>query len=256
VATLLETFKSLPVGLKDVLAETDSPLLASLAALDIANNEAQVERLSAEQIVACLEAAGVAVSKVSVARAFARAGGKVSATRDDSGEQFYKLMTKGKREVEKILGGELLAVVRIEAGQPRTARIRLAEVLSRVKGSVRICDPYYGLRSLDSLDHVPKNCDIKFLTAKTNESPTKLHAAIKDLQKERPTCEFRLAGAGHGIHDRYVLTDDSLLLLGHGLKDIGGKESFIVRLDKELAPDLLKELGASFDTRWQAATPV
>ena len=27
----------------------------------------------------------------------------------------------------------------------------------------------------------------------------------------------------HDLHDRYVLTEDSLLLVGHGLKDIGEK---------------------------------
>jgi hypothetical protein len=231
-------------------------MLAAFAAMDIANSEAQRERMTAEEIVACLEAAGVAFSKVSVARSLNRAGAKVSVTKDANGESLYKLMTKGKRDVEAILGGELLSVVRIEAGQPRTARIRLAEVLSRIKGGVRICDPYYGLRSLDSLDHIPKTSPIKFLTSKTNEAPAKLSAAIKDLQKERPNCDFRLAAAGHGIHDRYVLTDDFLLLLGHGLKDIGGKESFIVRLEKDLAPDLLKDVAASFDARWHGATVV
>jgi hypothetical protein len=256
MGTLLQTFASLPAGLKEVLAETDSPMLAAFAALDIANNEAQLDRLTCEEIVACLEAAGVAFSKVSIARSLNRAGNKVSVTTNGNGDPTYKLMTKGKRDVEDILGGELLSVVRIEAGQPRTARIRLAEVIARIKGTVRICDPFYGLRSLDSLDHVPKQSPIRFLTSKTNESPTKLNAAIKDLQKERPNCEFKLAGTGHGIHDRYVLTDDFLLLLGHGLKDIGGKESFIVRLDKDLAPDLLKEIGQSFDARWQAGSPL
>src|SRR5439155_22628892 len=138
------------------------------------------DRLTAEHIVACLEAAGVAVRKTSVYNALARAGGRVSTSKSDAGETQYKIMTKGKLEVEDLLGGELMSVVRIEGGSPRTARITLGEMLSGLSGSVKICDPYYGARTLDSLDHVPEACSVRFLTGKTNEATTKIHSAMRD----------------------------------------------------------------------------
>jgi hypothetical protein len=236
---LLETFASLGQGAKDALADADSPLLLSLAALNIAATEAGVERLSAEHIVACLEAAGVAIRKTSVSRALARAGGRVSTTKNEDLETLYRLMTKGRKEIENLLGGELMSVVRIEGGQPRTARRRLGDMLAELKGTVRICDPYYGVRTLDSLDHVPKGCGVRFLTSKTSESARKIQGAIRDFIKERPNTEFRIAANPADLHDRYLLTGDSLLILGHGLKDIGGKESFMIRLERSLAPDLL-----------------
>src|SRR3954467_7713193 len=97
--SLLQVFAALPAPIKDALAEISSPLLAGLTALDIANNELQVERMSCEEIVACLEAAGVAFPKLSMARALARAHPKVSVSRNVDGEPTYKLMTKGKRDV-------------------------------------------------------------------------------------------------------------------------------------------------------------
>lgn len=126
-------------------------------------------------------------------------------------------------------------------------------MLSNLKGIIRICDPYYGVRTLDTLDHLPKTCSIRFLTANTNDSKRKIQGALRDFIKERPTCEFRLAANSRDIHDRYIVTTDGLFLLGHGIKDIGGKESFVIRLEKGLAPDLLKEVRSRFDDRWKVA---
>jgi hypothetical protein len=47
-----------------------------------------------------------------------------------------------------------------------------------------------------------------------------------------------------------------MLILGHGLKDIGGKESFIIRLGRDLVPDLLNEVRKVFDARWKIAKSI
>jgi hypothetical protein len=254
--SLLETFGSLDSQIKQALAAENSPLILALAALEIALTEAGTQCLTAEHIVACLEAAGVAVKKTSVSRAMARAGTRVSAVQGATGEAEYKLMTKGRKEVEHLLGGGLMSVVRIEAGLPRTGRTTLGEMLAGLSGTARICDPYYGARTLDSLEHIPKACAVRFLTARTNESLPTLQRAIRDFIKERPTTEFRLAQKPHELHDRYVVTGDTLLILGHGLKDIGGKESFIIRLGRDLAPDLIDQLNNGFDSRWSVGRSI
>ena len=254
--SLINTIGSLDQRIKEALAEEESPLLLSLAALDLAATEAGVDRLTAEHIIAALEAAGVAVRKNSVSKALARAGKRISASHTDEGEVQYCLMTRGKKEVEDLLGGGLMSVVRIEGGYPRTARLTLGEMLSSLTGTVRICDPYYGVKTLDSLDHIPKSCPIRFLTGTTNESARKVQGAIRDFVGERPTAEFRRAANPRDLHDRYVHTADSLLLLGHGLKDIGGKESFIIRVGRDLVPDLVHEIAGSFDVRWVAASAI
>ena len=117
-ASILEAFQDLDAQAKHALAEIASPLLLSLAALDIAEQRVGVQRLTAEHIVACLEAAGVAVKRNSVSRALARAGNKVSTSVEPSGEIGYRLMTKGRREVEPYLKNSALFVVRIEGGRP------------------------------------------------------------------------------------------------------------------------------------------
>lgn len=253
--SLLEIFSSLDGGVKHALADITSPRLLAFSALEIAETQCGVSKLSAEHIVACLEAAGVAVKKLSVKRALAAATGYISSAKEEN-DVFYRLMTRGKREIEKVLGEEKLAVVRIEKDQPRTARLELSEVFKHLSGTVRICDPYYGVRTLDLLDHIPKQTKVHFLTSHTNEPRRRLDGAIKDFGKEKPNVEFRVVGKGAGLHDRYIVTDQQIMILGHGLKDIGGKESFVIRLDKELVPDLINETIAAFDSKWNMGTNV
>lgn len=254
--SLLASFEGLDDGAKDTLADLSSPRILSLAALHIAKTKCRVDELSAEHITACLEAAGVAVKQLSVSRAMASAVGFVSSRRDDDGEVFYKIMTKGRREVEAVFGGTHMAVVRVEGNQPRTARIKLAEMLSALKGPVRICDPYYGVRTLDTLDLIPRSCAIHFLTMRTNEPERQWKGAFQDFKRERPRAEFRVASKTATLHDRYLVTEDAILILGHGFKDIGGKESFIISLTKDISPDLIRETIQSFNARWKEGTPI
>lgn len=254
--SLIETFRSLNPETKNILADFSSPLLLSFATLSIAHEQAGVDQLSAEHIIACLEAAGVSVKRKSVARALARAKDRVSTTKGIEGETLYRLMTKGYRDVAAYLGGGQISILRIESGKPRTAHVKLRKILSTLQGPIRICDPYYGIRTLESLDYIPTVKKVKFLTAKTNEAGYKLSGALRDFKKERPNVEFRKITIPSDIHDRYVVTKKQLLILGHGLKDIGGKESFMICMASDLVPDLIKEIISAFDSRWNIATPI
>jgi hypothetical protein len=94
----------------------------------------------------------------------------------------------------------------------------------------------------------------RFLTGSTNEPSHKLHGPLQDFKKEHPHTEFRVAANPRNLHDRYVVTQGQLLIIGHGLKDIGGKESFMIRIGEEIASDLIKETINIFDSHWSFAT--
>lgn len=254
--SLLSHFEKLDSELKHALSEETSPLKLSLAALEIASTQANVPRLTVEHIVACLEAAGVAVKKASITKALARAGKRVSSESAETGETSYRVMTVGKKEVESLLIKRSISVVRIDGGRPHTARQHLGELLANLTGTLRICDPYYGIRTLETLDYISPKAAIRFLTSKTQESSHKVHGACRDFAKERKNVEFRILPPPHDLHDRYVLTDQVVLLVGHGLKDIGGRESFIVCLEKKVIPDLISDISQSFDRKWTAGIPL
>lgn len=255
--SLLESFENLDQRTKDVLADTDKTKDLALLALYLASRRFDTASMSAEHIVACLELAGVGATKKSVGRALATAKMLITRNINEDGDVIYRLMTRGAREAEVLLneqGG--LSVLRIESGQPRQARLRLGEVLQSIVGVVRVCDPFYGVGTLDSLDLIPKSCDVRFLSQKTSEPARKISGALRDFYKERSKVELRKCNSSVRLHDRYIVTKDSLLLLGHGIKDIGNKESFIVCIDKDLAPDLIDEVIASFDQNWSNASKI
>jgi hypothetical protein len=251
--SLLETFRTLDPAIKDSLADIDKPMLLALATLTLAEDLAGRPYLSSEHIVAALEAAGIALNHSQVSNALSRAGNKVS-RKTENEERYYRAMIPGRRLVEPILSIGPIHLTRVEAGKPRSARRHLAELLGSLSGTVRICDPWYGLRTLDALAMLPLKCTVRFLTSQTNEKRTSLAGPIADFKREHPNVEMRATSLPSPLHDRYVLTSDELLLLGQGIKDVGNKESFIVGISSSFAADLLKETEASFDSTWSRAT--
>ncbi len=144
----------------------------------------------------------------------------------------------------------------VEGNQPRTTRRELAELLQGLSGLVRISDPYYGVRSFDFLDMIPKECTVQLLTSRISDNQAKFSVALSDFRRERTFVEIRIVSQPNMLHDRYLLTPDRILILGHGIKDIGSKESFVVAIDRQIAHDLVAQLIQTFDSRWQTATPL
>ncbi len=148
------------------------------------------------------------------------------------------------------------AIIQIEAGKPRTAHLEIAKLFNSLKGEVRVCDPYYGTGSLLRLDDLKSCQSVRFLThTPDNKEKSFIARAIQEFVTEHPHVTFR-KHTGNDLHDRFVVTTDELILLGHGLKDIGNKESFVVRLDRNYAGDMIDTITSSFDQKWQNSQPL
>jgi hypothetical protein len=140
-----------------------------------------------------------------------------------------------------------------EAGTPRTAHRALGQVFEKLSGEILICDPYYGMGSLLRLDLLTHCAGIKFLTRQQGGGePLTVQRAFEEWKRQYPIVDFRRY-AGNDLHDRFVLADDQLILIGHGLKDLGNKDSFIICVDRDLAADLLTSVRTSFDSKWARA---
>lgn len=247
--SLLDEFAGLAEPFKQVLAKQSSPLLMGLMVLAIAKERKVRDYLSAEHIVAALEAAGVATTKEKIRKAFSRAGTKISRKIIDE-EVNYKIMTQGLNVVTPLLGAGSIEIFFVEAGKPRTARILLGEIIADLRGDVIICDPFYGVKSLDTIMTINAQCKIRFLTIKTSENIVQLNNALSDLKRERNSFEIRIYPK-NDFHDRYILCGDYLLILGHGIKDIGNKESFVIKIDKTYAANLMETIKHGFEEKWQ-----
>jgi hypothetical protein len=148
---------------------------------------------------------------------------------------------------------EQTVVMQVEAGKPHSAHQEIAKVFQSLSGEVCICDPYYGKGSLLRLSALSHVSSVKFLTQNPDgKEKSFISRAIQEFVKEHSNVELR-EYAGNDIHDRYLVTADEFILLGHGLKDIGNKESFVIKLDRSIAGDAIDTLQQSFNQKWVVA---
>jgi hypothetical protein len=242
----------------------DSPLDKALWALWILqdafkHNHPRDSSVYAGEISEVLETRGVALSKINIVRALARAGDKVHRKEigDDSSEKAFKIMQAGKSYLQKKYGGDQINVTVVDGGKPWTARHKtFADMAFLLKGHVCVLDKFYGAATLGVLYHLKNATSVKFLTAKASGSPAAFQSELARFRLEFPNLEVRLYPHEHELHDRYIITRDALLIIGHGVKDFGTKESFVLMLTGDVSRDIRKTLQVTFDTRWAISTPI
>jgi len=72
---------------------------------------------------------------------------------------------------------------------------------------------------------------------------------LKDFKTENMNVVVKGFPHDH-LHDRYILCNNKLFLLGHGFS-IRNKESFIIELPEKFSKDLIQSLSTTFDIRWK-----
>ena len=78
---------------------------------------------------------------------------------------------------------------------------------------------------------------------------------LRDFKIEYPHIELR-DYPHDDIHDRYIISSDDFILLGHSIKDLGNKESFAISLNKNAFKNLIEAISENFDRRWNQAQPL
>ncbi|MFC1753567.1 hypothetical protein ACFL96_09280 [Thermoproteota archaeon] len=159
----------------------------------------------------------------------------------------YKLMEKGRKTIVKT---QLKNEIHIQPGKPYSSKnILTKEVLSTIKGDLRICDPYVGARVLDLLVSLSKSHKIRILTCNIEDKPKGVfQRALKDLIDEGYDIEVRIYQKSE-LHDRYLIDDHNLWVVGHSIKDIGGKECFVYCG----GPDLRSSSLEMYNRRWKVS---
>lgn len=208
--------------------------------------------MTANEISEVLRGLGVAFKEIKITRAFAKAGSKIDATKT-SDKTCYKIMQKGIDYLLSKAGNKGVEVYYVEGDKPRTSHQTLKDVISKTKGMIKILDPYYGLKTLDMLEKIDHGTDIKFLTAQLskNESAKKFSSELVNFEKEHQNILLSRYPRANELHDRYIVTDDTLIILGHGIKDLGGRESFVLVFKGDSGKDLRAALNQKFADRWQ-----
>lgn len=226
----------------------------ALWVLWVAKEKLQTKILSAEQIASVLrDAQEISIKATSISQALKRAGDKIHSYQQD-GEIFYEIMKAGKDHLLSLRGEGTLEVFYFEPEQKYSSKRLLAiGILNALSGELRMVDPYCGERTLDIIKDV-KNRPVKFLTRIeniTNENVRgKFLRELQDFKAENMDIEFRNYPSTD-LHDRYIISPNCMVLLGHSMKDLGAKESFAIVLKEVSCRDVYQALSENFDRRWK-----
>lgn len=245
----------------DGLPEFDNyekPLEMGLWVLWVAKDKLNITKLTVHQIVDILvNVMEVSVKPRSIVNSFNRAVGQVH-VQYDGGEVYYQIMKEGKEHLLASTGRGSLKIYYFEPGRRYSSKRVLRErILDELEGEIKIVDPYCDSGTLDILSK-KKSKNIKFLTRIENlreSMKQRFLNDLKDFKLEYDDVEFRSYSKTE-IHDRYILSDEKLVILGYSLKDLGAKESFAIVLDKRTSKDVFDALTDNFNRRWKASIPL
>jgi len=226
--------------------------------LRISKQEFNMPWITAEEISSLLvDVFNLSSTPIGIKRAFAKAGGakrtkKPIISKRINGLILYKLSQPGEILIDGLLGKGFLKVLYLGPNSHREAHQKLYDLVRKLKGKeLNISDPYYGIDVLNVIEEIVRaGKKVKFLSHHTDEQAIKFSRELEYLRKHYPNkIEVRVYPKRE-LHDRYILADDSFVIVGHGIKDIGNKESLVLVVDDRFGKDARKELKRAFWNRW------
>jgi len=233
-----------------------NPLKRSLWILWVTKDKLKIKKLTAEQIASIIRnVKEISIDAKSITRSFNKAGDKIY-TYKESEEVYFEIMKPGKDHLISHIKEGSIEVFYFESDKRYTSkRILSKNILHNLKGELRIVDPYCGERTLDILSNV-KNRVVKFLTRVENlreKDKNRFLRELKDFKSEHSKIEFK--NYPHkDIHDRYIISSELLVILGHSIKDLGAKESFAIILNKDTNKNIVEALIENFNRRWKQSS--
>jgi len=222
----------------------------------VAKEKLEIKKMTAVQIASIIrDVEEVSIEATTITQSFKRAGRKIHVYLE-GGEVLYEIMREGKEHLLSLIKEGTVEVFYFEPGKKYAPKRLLAKnILAGLIGDLRIVDPYCSERTLDCLRDI-KGRPVKFLT-RLDQLPQKLRERflreLQDFKCEYPDMEFRNY-PNPDLHDRYIISPSSLVILGHSMKDLGSKESLAIVLSEVTSRNVVEALSENFDRRWTQST--
>ena len=236
----------------------ETPLDMGLWVLWVSKEELNIKKLNSEQIAFIIrEIMEISINSKSIVRSFNRAGERIH-TYKENDTVYYEIMKAGKDYLSSQEKKEYINLFYFEPDKRFTSkRILSKNILKNIEDDLSIVDPYCGIRTLDILTNIDDR-KVRFLTNienLRNKNKKRFLRELQDFKKEYPNIEFKNY-LYTDIHDRYILSSNKLVLLGHSIKDLGRKESFSIILDKDTNKNIFEVLLENFNRRWKQSKPL
>lgn len=245
---IVEILKRKNIEIPDL--ENASILLKSLWILKVCKEHTPAEALSPESISYIIyKILDEDIDRNSISKSFSRAGKKIKSR----GNGFYEILGPGKKNLEKFENLDQNGIKLITGEKPWTDKNKkFIGFIKELEGEIFILDPYYGAETLHILSNFENTRKIYFLTCKMGggENLTIMKKEIARFNKEFKNIEMRIYPKFDELHDRYIISDNFFVIVGHGFKDIGNKECFLIAIPNEDVKGLVAILKVNFKKRW------
>jgi len=191
-------------------------------------------------------------------RAFAKAGRRVIKSRQ--GNSYKISSTPGETYLKDLKSKGSINLLFMETDKLRSAKRDLKDLVNSIpKDDLLIFDPYYGLKTLDVLEtFLGKHKSIKFLTSQlgNGERQSLFDSAYGDFKREHGNKLKIKKISTNDIHDRYIVAKNLFFIIGHGLKDLGNKESFVLGIADKYGKNIRETVRQNFLDRWGSADDI
>lgn len=166
----------------------------------------------------------------------------------------YLITPHGRTVLRDKLPSELTySWIKQVAAKERVSSLQIiGELLEQSSGLIQVIDPFFGHQTLTTLFPLEAR-EVQFLTSTISDPPPK-----KDLNsflEERTNQQIRVSKS-KVFHDRFVLVDEGVLQIGHGLKDVGTKISFLSFFPKNECAEVYESLRKDFSNLWNEAVDI
>jgi hypothetical protein len=166
------------------------------------------------------------------------------ARRKRRGRWEYSILAQGSARV----AAAPQTVAFIDPVNALQATRKLHDILSQLAGTVRICDAYLDNATFEHLEACPQTADIRLLTMNVKDSGP-LRRLVGAARSAGYRIEIKVVG-NRVLHDRYVLDDTQMLILGTSLNGFSKKQSFVINAGGDVRATMERE----FDTLWATAS--
>jgi hypothetical protein len=157
----------------------------------------------------------------------------------------YSLLAAGALRLRRKVG----AVSIVDPAAPIPAIISLHAMIGELRGTIRICDPYVDATTIEHLDACADGVSVSLLSTKLKDDGTFRRLAAAFNTRGR-TLQIRRSATGK-LHDRYMIDDSKLLILGTSLNGFAKKHSFVIAPGVDAREAMIR----MFDTEWNVAPP-
>ncbi len=155
----------------------------------------------------------------------------------------YRLLQSGR---EMLSVDE--AVTFVNPASALQSTVKLHDILRQLHGELSVCDPYFDHLTLEHLEACGKGRRIRLLTQKVNGTGP-LRRVFDAANLSGYCFEVRIA-CGKVLHDRYVIDERAMLLLGGSFNGFGKKQTFVI----QIGSDMRKTVLDVFDCEWAKGT--